>query len=73
MGDEYCLGKAPLAAPVWQAGARQRRVSIPSGTFVDYWDPEIVITGPQTLVADAPLERIPLYVRKGATVFGRFW
>jgi len=73
MGDEYCLGKAPLAAPVWQAGARQRRVSIPSGTFLDYRDPHLVITGPQALVADVPLERIPLYVRKGATVFGRFW
>ncbi|MCC6160155.1 MAG: glycoside hydrolase family 31 protein [Deltaproteobacteria bacterium] len=72
MWDEYMLGPDLLVAPVWESGARGRDVYIPAGEFVDYWSRDEV-TGPTTVAADAPLDRIPLYVRKGATIFGETW
>ncbi|MCZ7582399.1 MAG: hypothetical protein M5R36_03180 [Deltaproteobacteria bacterium] len=73
MWDEYMLGPDILVAPVWEIGRRERDVYIPDGQFADYWDPDTTITGPATVTADAPLDRIPLYIRKGADLFGRTW
>ncbi len=71
--DQYFFGHDILVAPVWRSGDRQREVYIPQGQFVDYWNPDAVITGPSTITADAPLDRIPFYIRKDADVLGRVW
>ena len=73
MWDQYFFGRDILVAPVWKTGMRQREVYIPEGQFVDYWNPGTTLTGPQTVTADAPLDRIPIYIRKGTEVLGQVW
>jgi alpha-D-xyloside xylohydrolase len=62
-GDEYYFGPDLLVAPVLTAGT-QRSVHLPQGEWVDYWSGAHFV-GPVDTVVDAPLERIPLFVRAG--------
>jgi alpha-D-xyloside xylohydrolase len=62
--DEYYFGPDLLVAPVLTAGT-QRSVHLPEGEWLDYWS-GAHYTGPTDIVADAPLDRIPLYVKAGA-------
>ncbi|OPZ85455.1 MAG: Alpha-xylosidase [bacterium ADurb.Bin429] len=62
--DEYLLGPDLLVAPV-HTGTLSRTVRFPAGRWTDFWTGE-VITGPCQREADAPLDRIPLYLRAGA-------
>lgn len=61
---EYYFGPDLLVAPVLSA-VTQRAVYLPEGNWLDYWS-GARLTGRRTIVADAPLDRIPLYVREGA-------
>jgi alpha-D-xyloside xylohydrolase len=64
--DQYLLGRDLLVAPVLEAGACRRNVYLPLGsTWTDSWTGE-VHDGGRMLQADAPLERIPLFLRDGA-------
>jgi alpha-D-xyloside xylohydrolase len=63
--DQFMFGPDLLVAPVLFEGARSRRVYLPAGTgWRDAWTDE-ELAGGQWIEADAPLERIPLYVRAG--------
>jgi alpha-D-xyloside xylohydrolase len=64
--DEYLLGPDLLVAPVLTAGT-QRTVHLPEGEWLDYWT-GARHRGPADLVVDAPLDRIPLYVKAGAII-----
>ena len=70
--DEYFYGPDILVAPLWKTGQRQRDVYIPAGDFVSYWDHQ-PITGPVWITVDAPIDRIPIYIRKGARLLGKTW
>jgi alpha-D-xyloside xylohydrolase len=61
---EYYLGPDLLVAPVLSP-VTQRAVYLPEGNWIDYWTGQ-PLAGRRTVVADAPLDRIPLYVRAGA-------
>jgi len=61
--DEYYFGPDLLVAPVVTPGT-QRSVHLPEGEWVDYWTGARV-AGPADLVVDAPLDRIPLWVKAG--------
>ncbi|HMB90606.1 MAG TPA: glycoside hydrolase family 31 protein, partial [Rhodothermales bacterium] len=61
---QYLYGPDLLVAPMYQPGT-QRAVYLPAGTWYDYWTGERYV-GPQTIVVDAPLETMPLFVRSGA-------
>lgn len=65
VADTYLLGADLLVAPVVTAGARNRPVYLPAGRWRDYWTGD-VITGARWIIADAPVQRIPLFVRAGA-------
>ncbi|WP_435823865.1 hypothetical protein [Kitasatospora aureofaciens] len=70
--DQFLLGPDLLVAPVYEAGARARRVYLPA---VARWlDPVIgrALEGGSTLDAEAPLERLPVFVREGADVADLF-
>ncbi len=67
LGDEYLWGADFLVAPVTQAGATNRRVYLPEGEWVDYWTDQIY-SGGTTINADAPLETLLLFVRRGAII-----
>ena len=62
--DEYLYGPDMLVAPILCAGVRSRQVYLPAGeVWVDYWT-KTEYTGGQSVEAEAPLERIPVFVRK---------
>ncbi len=77
--DEFMFGQAFLVCPVtdpmyFAPGnkalqvAKNRRVYLPAGTeWVDFWTGRSV-TGGQTIVADAPIDHIPVFVRSGSIV-----
>ncbi|MCZ7540477.1 MAG: glycoside hydrolase family 31 protein [Anaerolineae bacterium] len=62
--DAYLVGDALLVAPVLEPGAVERPVVLPRGTWyaLDSGQP---VEGGSTVTADAPLERLPVYVRAG--------
>ncbi|TLY31338.1 MAG: DUF5110 domain-containing protein, partial [Ignavibacteria bacterium] len=61
------FGDAFLVAPVLWPGSRTRDVRLPEGDWYDYWTGE-QHSGPKVLRVDAPMDRIPLFVRAGAIV-----
>lgn len=66
--DQFLLGPDVLVAPVYEAGARARPVYLPVGA---HWrDPVTgqMLEGGTTLEVNAPLERVPVFVREGADV-----
>jgi alpha-D-xyloside xylohydrolase len=66
--DEFLFGPDLLVAPVLREGARSRELYLPAGTnWTDAWTDE-TFDGGQWIAADAPLERIPLYLRGGASL-----
>ncbi|MBV9339748.1 MAG: DUF5110 domain-containing protein, partial [Acidobacteria bacterium] len=68
IGDEYMFGPAFLVAPVTEQGATSRAVYLPSGAdWYNYWTNERVHGGLLAHV-DAPIDRLPLFVRAGSIV-----
>jgi alpha-D-xyloside xylohydrolase len=66
--DQFLLGPDLLVAPVLYEGASQREVYLPAGTtWSDAWTGEALMGG-QWVNASAPLDRIPLYLRAGASL-----
>jgi alpha-D-xyloside xylohydrolase len=62
----YLFGRDLLVAPVLEAGARQWEVYLPAGaSWTDAWTGELYAGG-QLVTVDAPIERIPLFLRDGA-------
>ncbi|MDE6267978.1 MAG: DUF5110 domain-containing protein [Muribaculaceae bacterium] len=69
VGDEYMFGPAILVAPVTSYGARQRQVYLPAGAeWYDFYTGRLISRGGETITADAPYERMPLFVRSGAII-----
>ena len=61
--DQFMLGPDLLVAPVLEKGARSREVFLPGGTdWTDAWTSK-VLPGGSWISTEAPLERIPLYLR----------
>ncbi|MEA3346300.1 MAG: glycoside hydrolase family 31 protein [Chloroflexota bacterium] len=66
--DQFMFGPDLLVAPILYEDARSREVYLPAGaTWRDAWTDE-TYDGGQRIEADAPLERIPLYLRGEAVL-----
>ncbi len=64
--DQFLFGPDLLVAPVLTEGACTREVYLPAGTtWTDAWSRQ-TFEGGQHIVAEAPLDRIPLYLRADA-------
>jgi alpha-D-xyloside xylohydrolase len=64
--DQFMFGPDLLIAPVLYDGARSREVYLPAGTtWTNAWT-QVMFEGGQRITADAPLERIPVYLRGAA-------
>lgn len=64
--DEFMFGPALLIAPVVDQGQTSREVYLPAGTdWYNFWTNERVHGG-QSVRADAPIDRIPVFVRAGS-------
>jgi alpha-D-xyloside xylohydrolase len=70
---EYMFGKSFLVAPVIDAGIKEWKVYLPETTaWYDFWTAKCY-TGGQTIMTDAPLEKIPVFVKAGSIIpMGKF-
>jgi alpha-glucosidase (family GH31 glycosyl hydrolase) len=65
--DAYGYGPSLWVAPVLEAGIRQREVPLPRGEWVETWSGRRVRGGGE-VVAPAPVEQIPVWVRAGSII-----
>jgi alpha-glucosidase len=65
--DQYMFGDKILVCPVHLPGADSRIVYLPKGKWYDFWDDEL-LTGGKEYEVEAPLERMPLFVREGSVI-----
>ena len=76
--DEYMLGSDLLVAPVIRPDERERTLYLPAGRWIDWWRsitldargaPHLgaprVLSGARDVTLPAPLEELPLLVRRG--------
>lgn len=69
LGHQFMLGSALLAAPVTRAGSGAREVRLPRGVWTEYWSGRR-LNGGRAILAEAPLDTLPLFVREGAVLPG---
>ena len=62
--DQFFFGESLLICPVTSYKARSREVYLPEGNWYNFWTDEL-IKGNETIMADAPIEELPLYVKEG--------
>jgi alpha-glucosidase len=67
LDDEFMIGSDLLVAPILRPSEEQRYVYLPKGTWFDYWDGK-QIQGGTMIMAQAPLDTVPMYVRAGSIV-----
>ena len=68
VSDQFLFGPALMINPVTTEGATQRRLYLPAGhDWIDFWTGKRV-SGGQTITADAPLDRIPMYAKAGSVI-----
>jgi len=68
--DEYLFIDTLLVAPVVEADSRRRTVIFPAGAdWIDPWTSMCYRGGTETSV-DAPLDRIPVFVKDGSKLLG---
>jgi alpha-D-xyloside xylohydrolase len=66
--DEFLFGSDVLVAPVLYENQRQRKVYLPAGVqWKQVWTGE-TYTGGQTILVEAPIEQIPLFIKEGSKV-----
>jgi alpha-D-xyloside xylohydrolase len=67
--DEFLFGSDILVAPVLYEGQRQREVYLPAGAnWVDFKTSK-VYEGGRTILCDAPLNSIPVFIKEGAEIY----
>ena len=64
--DTYMIGDL-LVAPVTSEGKEERTVYLPEGEWFDFWNGQSY-KGQNTIQVNAPLSRIPLFLREGGAV-----
>lgn len=64
---EFLFGDALYIAPVTSPGTTKRHVYLPKGEWYNYWTEE-QFTGPKDIWVDAPIDRIPIFVKGGAII-----
>lgn len=65
VADEYMFGPDVLVAPVMSPGARARSVYLPAGTEWKNAKSGLLTAGGETLQVEAPLDTIPVFIRRG--------
>lgn len=65
---EYLFGEEMLVAPVYEQGKRERNLFLPEGSkWTNYWT-GITLEGGQPVSVEAPLDRIPIFIKEGAII-----
>ncbi|MFW5826499.1 MAG: TIM-barrel domain-containing protein [Alkalispirochaeta sp.] len=74
--DSFMVGSSLLVAPVGTPGVQERSVYLPAGTWYDFWtgdrieagDPGRPEAGGVVVACDAPVDRLPIFVRGGSVI-----
>lgn len=64
---QYMIGDNLLVAPVLSEFENFKKLYLPEGKWLGWWDNK-VYEGRQWIIVEAPLERIPLFIREGAVI-----
>lgn len=67
VSDQYFWGDDFYVAPVVEEGSVEKKVFLPEGKWLDYFTRE-PYEGGKEIVVEAPLEKLPLFVRSGSIV-----
>lgn len=67
LSDQFLVGRSLLAAPIFSPGITARAVYLPQGTWYDYYTGK-KYRGGRHILADAPMDRIPLFAKAGAII-----
>ena len=68
IGDQYMFGPSILVAPVYKYKSRTRKVYLPASCgWYDLYTGEY-FSGGQEIDADAPYERMPLFIKEGSII-----
>jgi len=65
--DEFLIGPDILVAPIIKEGSTGRLVYLPMGNWYDY-ETKDILEGNQAIKYDAPLERLPMFIKEGAVI-----
>ncbi len=65
---QFMSGEWLLVAPVFKPGNRRDNIYFPEGEWYDYWDGTVYQGGQWLERYDAPLDRLPVFVREGAII-----
>jgi alpha-glucosidase len=65
--DQYLFGPHLLVAPVYSEGCTSREVYLPTGTW-HCWHTGRVFNGRSRILAQTPIDRIPVYAKGGSVV-----
>jgi len=65
---QFMFGEELLVAPVVKKGARSKNLYLPEGNWIDFNDKKTIYSGEQWVTVDAPLNKIPIFVRKGSII-----
>lgn len=68
LDEQFLFGKELLVAPVVEKGAVTKKLYLPEGEWINYNDGKTVYKGKQWITVEAPLDVIPLFVKKGAII-----
>ncbi|TRX13429.1 glycoside hydrolase family 31 protein [Flavobacterium gawalongense] len=68
LNGQFLFGRELLVAPVVEKGAITKEVYFPEGEWINYNDKKTVYKGGQWITVDAPLDVIPLFVKKGSII-----
>ena len=64
---QYMVGENLLVAPVVTSTDRVKKLYLPEGKWYD-WNNNKTVTGGQWLVIEAPMNRIPIYIKEGGMI-----
>jgi len=68
LNGQFMFGKELLVAPVVEKGAVTKEVYLPEGEWVDFNNTKTTYKGGKWITADAPMNTIPMFVKKGSII-----
>ena len=66
--EQFMFGEELLVAPVVKKGKKTKNVYLPEGTWIDFNDSSKEYEGEQWVTVPAPLDIIPMFIRKGSII-----
>jgi alpha-glucosidase (family GH31 glycosyl hydrolase) len=65
----YLYGPDILVSAIWEKGTTKHSCYLPAGEkWIDAWDTSKVYEGGITITVETPMEKIPIFIRKGSSI-----